>query len=415
MHRALAFPLFLCLAASAQDSPLVTALNSSKSTFQLEGSKLSGDAVTVLDDAARDAQFFLIGEDHGAAETPRFAAAMFALARTHGYRHIAIEAGPITGELLEQMARKANGVEEIGAFNRAHPFALPFFNWREETEYLVVAVHGNEAKQVVWGLDQEFMTSPAFLLERLASIAKTDAAKTVVAKYIERSISGYEEMKRAKNPRAALLSSMTPADFDELAAPFPRGTDGARIVDELRKSAAIYQLWFTPGENYRANDERARLMKQNFVAAYKQAQANGEAMPRVLMKFGATHMTRGRSMVNTYDLGTFLPELATLNGTHAFSVLLLARGGHVNALTPFSADESDAKKAYDPAKTRNLELDPAPFFAAAANDGWTLFDLRKVRPKMTSKILGTDLPLQRVIYGFDAVIVIPEATPSTSW
>jgi len=44
----------------------------------------------------------------------------------------------------------------------------------------------------------------------------------------------------------------------------------------------------------------------------------------------------------------------------------------------------------------------------AGSEGWTVFDLRKLRGEAIS-----DLSLQRLILGYDLLVLIPEATPAT--
>jgi len=398
----------------AGDDALVKELAQHRASFRFEDGKLEESAAAkLLLDEARQSQFFLIAEDHGSAETPHLAAALYEAFQPLGYTHIAIEAGPLTGERLEAMAAKG-GLEAVGAFSRAHSFTLPFFNWKEESEYLVAAVHSKKpgVKRAVWGVDQEFILSPAFHLARLEELAANDAARALVHRAKERSDAGDAEMAAKKNPSAVLFAHMTPAEFDELGAVFGKNAEAARIVSELRESAEIYQLFFK-GEGYRSNHERAEMIKRHFATYYAEAVTAGERRPRVLLKFGANHMMRGRTFADVFDLGTFLPELAAENGLRAFQLLVVAPGGHVNRLTPFSASADDRNAAYDPKHSRNLFFDPTPFLAAAEPDGWTLIDLRPLRPLLSGGKLVPDEPLRRVIWGYDAVLVAPEFHAAT--
>jgi hypothetical protein len=49
-----------------------------------------------------------------------------------------------------------------------------------------------------------------------------------------------------------------------------------------------------------------------------------------------------------------------------------------------------------------------PFVDGAGSGGWTVFDLRKLRGEAIS-----DLSLQRLVLGYDLLVLIPEATPAT--
>lgn len=415
MRITIGFLLLLsAIPSPAQEDALVAELARHRLPLRLEDRRLADSpGAKMLVEEARQSQFFLIGEDHGSAEIPRLAEAIDEALRPLGYSHIAIEAGPLTGERLEAMAAKG-GLEAIGAFNRARPFTLPFFNWREEAQYLVSAVRSKKAgvKRVVWGVDQEFILSPAFHLARLEELAGNGAARDRVRKVKERSDAGDAEMVARKNPSAVLFAHMKPAEFDDLAAAFGKNAEAARIVSELRDSAAVYQLYFG-GEGYRSNLQRAEMMKRHFAVYYAEAVASGEEQPRVLMKFGANHMMRGRSYIDVFDLGSFLPELAAANGLRTFQLLVVAPGGRVNRLTPFSASAEDRSAAYDPKHSAALFFDPAPFCAAAEPGAWTLIDLRPLRPLLTGKKLVTEETLRRVIFGYDAVLVVPQLHPAS--
>lgn len=377
--------------------------------MSLENGKLSGPGAELLIREGTASQFFLIGEDHGGRESPQFAAAMWAALQPAGYRHIAVEAGPLTAEKLEDLRT----VDAIGKLSVRNPFAVPFFNWREEAEYVasVVASKKPGVRHAVWGLDQEFVLSPAIHLERLAQLATTADAREAVRKMQERNAAGDAKMRSEKNPAAVLMMTAPPADFDALAAAFPKTGEAARIIEELRESAAIYQAWMS-GRNYENNLTRSLLMKRHFRTYYDEAVRGGEATPRVLMKFGMSHMMRGPSMVEVFDIGTMLPELAAMNATKAFSTVILYKKGHVNELTPFSKDDSARSTEYDAIKSRNVLLDVTPFLDVAAGPQWMVIDLRAIRPLMGKK-MPVDPGVARIVWAFDSAVIVPEVHPST--
>lgn len=78
-------------------------------------------------------------------------------------------------------------------------------------------------------------------------------------------------------------------------------------------------------------------MKTHFMEFYRATQARGEQTPKVIAKFGANHMFRGPSITNSYELGTFLPELAVSNHNKAFGILVVVAKGTWNAFRPFGS------------------------------------------------------------------------------
>ena len=61
---------------------------------------------------ARGAQFTLVGEEHGVAETAQLSAALFEALRSSGYSRMAIELSPIIAQDIETAARR-NGLQGI--------------------------------------------------------------------------------------------------------------------------------------------------------------------------------------------------------------------------------------------------------------------------------------------------------------
>jgi hypothetical protein len=340
MTKAIAAALLLCASVlHADDAPLVAALKAHRTTLALRDGKLTGAGAQQLIDEGKRSEFFLIGEDHGFAETPRLAAALFAALQPFGYRHIAAEVGPRTTTLLEATARRG-GLPALETLLAAHPQSVPFFGWREEAEYLAdVVTRSPGVAHVVWGLDQEYIFSPSLLL----------GAKS-----------------------GTMLTSIELPDDAE-----------------LRESAAIYKDYMA-GRGYASNLARSLLMKRHFRADYEEAVAAGERHPRVLLKFGSNHLIRGRSFTNVYDLGTLLPEVAAMNGETTFHLIVLARSGDKNAAV----------------------FDPKPLFEASDASEWTLLDLRALRPDMRTLQAGDGLA--RVIWGYDAALILPAAHPATT-
>ena len=365
--------------------------------------------------AAGASQFFLLGEYHGGVEPPQLAAALFRAFQPLGYRHLAVELGPVTTAQFEALSRRSHGLEAIRRLARRYPFALMFAGWREEAALLVDAAHTSRLppdQSIIWGLDQEFIFSGRLHFDRLAQLAVTPEVRAVVAQMRARAFAG-ETFPRRDASTPPFLLTATPADFDRLAAVFPEEGEAARLVVELRASARIYQE-ARAGETHRANLDRAVLLQRHFDTYYAHAVESGEATPRVLLKLGDNHLLRGRSFTDVFDLGTSLPALAARHGLHTYHLLLLARGGQLNTLGSTSTDPNAATTLYHPADTE-LGFDPAPLLAAAPANEWTLLDLRPARPLLASRRFKVNETLARMIQGYDGVLVIPAARPSTTF
>jgi hypothetical protein len=271
-------------------------------------------------------------------------------------------------------------------------------------------------RDVLWGLDQEFIVSPTYHFERLAELAPTPAARTMATQYAKASADGDRDMIEKKNPRAVWMAASSDDEVDRLRNAFHArsGSESDTILDEVAESRAIYRMFFA-GQQYASNDRRTALMKRHFAEWYAAARARGEREPRAIVKLGANHIFRGPSLTDTYEIGSFVPELAQANGARAFNMLVLVAHGTTNGYRPFGSALADTAQAYDPTSpgSEMSFTDVKSVVAAASPPHWTFIDLRPVRAAaQDGKIKGLDAKVRRLLVSFDAVVVVPEGHAS---
>ena len=400
---------------AAQDSvneqaALSAQLKTNSRPLSYSAGKLAGAGADWLRREAQRARFCLIGEEHGFAENPLFAAAL--LAQLDGYQYFAAEIGTLTAARLEAAARQQSARAVLAEFNHRYPFSLPFFNWQEEGELLATALKLPGKAPRLWGLDQEFFFSPVYHFERLRQLAPNARARALVQTYCDKTQGELAHATATHNPGTAFLVTATAADFDQLDAAFGQRNDEAqRILRALRESAEIYQK-NARGEIYANNLQRSQLLKRNFMAFYNAALQSGPP-PKVFFKFGAGHVMRGRNYINVFDLGNFVAELAESQGATSFHVLVVAAGGTYNKFFPFVGNEADKRKPFVPANVYGY-ADLQAFVSLAATPGWQVVDLRPLRARIGTRALPV-LPrgILDILIGFDAVVLVDEAHPAT--
>ena len=129
--------------------------------------------------------------------------------------------------------------------------------------------------------------------------------------------------------------------------------------------------------------------------------------PRVMAKFGANHMVRGRNWTQTFDLGNLIPEIAALERKHAFSIMVVPGKGSSTAVldpTNWSYVAAPPKDGYQ----KGIE----PLVSAAYPDKFTLIDLRPLRANVARKARSLDQKLVQVVFGFDMLLVMSGSTAS---
>jgi len=375
---------------------------------------LHGPGAELIAKEAAASQFVLVGEDHGLAEMPRFTAALFALIRPAGYRHLAVEIGPLVAAKLGVLAAATDAMEQFSDFSHTHPYAAPFYQWREEAammERVVKSMDGTEG--TVWGLDQEFIGSGSFLLEQLEPLAPDDAARALIARHLVTACGDLQRMIDTHDSAAGFVIAVTPAEIAELRQAFAdAGPAAATILNELERTNTIYRM-NGDGRGWTSNFERARLAKEHFRREYDLALASDGGLPRVLFKYGAMHMRRGRSMIGVHDLGNLASELAEFNGLRSFHILVVIARGTVNQFHPFAGIEADKNAPYSGVDSFDGFADVKPLIEAADPVAWTLLDVRPVRRFLNGRYRELDRGLLDCLWGYDAVLIIPDGTAST--
>lgn len=404
-------------AASAQnstDETLAKALKKHQMLCKFTQGQLQGKGAEFLIKKGSEAQFFLIGEaPHGVAEYPVFAKKMFEKLTQYGYRYAALEAGPITANLLTSAHKNSpNAVEQL---HKAYPFSIPFFSLTEESNYIGSVVKHSKATLPLWGLDQEFMTSSRLLLNELVKVAPNAQAKKLAKTYVQKAQQGYDRMLQTKKP-VVFMSTAKADDFVQLKKAFDSNKQGRaqQIIQELEDSWNIYHL-YNQGQNYLSNDTRGKLMQKHFMQYYRQAVAGGDLLPKVIFKFGAYHMYKGITPTNILDIGTFVHNLATMNQTRSFHVLVVGKKGFLNSYFPFTSKKAQ-KMPYDAYKMRALKFVTPILDAAVDTQQWTVIDLQAVKLSLDNrKINKLNKKMKDLILGFDAIVVIPEVKAASNF
>lgn len=354
----------------------------------LNGGQLKGPGGDFLIESASEAEFLVIGESHGNAETPQLTAALLPSLVPHGYDVLALELGPITTELLSEDARRG-GEPALRAVHQRHPFTTGFLNWREERDLFATAV---EEDWQVWGVDQEFMGGDRLLLERLVELAPDDTARAAAGAALKRASEGFAQFAAKGDSSRGFLMSTPPAEFDRLEEAFDSAPAAAhRIIEGLRDSARVYGH-YGAGRYFENNRDRVRLMKRYAVDALAASAEAGRADPRIVFKLGSAHAGRGFSPYDQLDVGNLAAELAVLRGGGSFHVYVMA-GGAVGS----DGDRRDYLK-----DAPHL----APLIEAMPEGEAAIFDMRPLRPLLSSTRYREAFPeLHDLARRFDAVLL----------
>lgn len=391
--------------ALTQEEKITAAAKEHRLQLDFDDDTFSGPAWNRLVEEAVAAQFFLVGEEHGIAENPKLVAQLFSKLSSHGYSKLAIEISPTMAALVDQKLAES-GLDGLRSLY-AQPGGEPaFFGMKEEAEMIAtVREVAPVGEPVLWGTDYE-VAGDRQLIKLLEQVEKPEPAQAALASLAEASAASWAQYEKTGSPEYIFSFAGDPALLRTLSNAWPEPDRQSEIIlNTLEKTLTINNLWIQ-GKAWESNAARAALQRQNFLR-YWQAERQLGRSPKVMAKFGASHIVRGLSHTAVFDLGTLIPEIAAAEGGHSFSLMVMPGvGASVAALNP-------SKWSYEPQSSeggyvKNIQV----LMDAAFEDKFTLIDLVALRPIVGMNRGQLSDELFRVIHGFDMLLVMSGSTPS---
>jgi hypothetical protein len=412
--RALAFACYFLFAAClrAQNAAFTETLKKNRGTISVQDGKLAGPSAEVLRAAVADAQFVALGEDHGIRQIPEFAAALCTELATHGFHHMGLEIGTYVAPDLEKMARRTDGSKQLAEFEQKYPETIAFYNWPEEFAMLQKCEGAaSPGHMTIWGLDQEFMGATGYLADKILATNPGPEAKAAVEVIVKKNNDARAAAVKSGSPGDLLMMRVKQEELDHVRDLLKKQgkPEAQKLFDAFLVSREIYQKNMT-GDYYKSNRQRALLMKKNFSGPFAASSQSNGVLPKVFFKFGAYHMFRGINPLHSSEIGDLISEAAEANQLKSVHILIAGVKGEQ---LHFAGIGKPAEAApLDLAGDKDSPfLFLKPLFEAQVENSWTLYDLRALRDGF-SKYGKIDPELERVIFGYDFVVFIPDPKAS---
>lgn len=390
----------------AQDMPeadtasmdLEEALRRNSYPLRVDRGSLRGQGGEWLRREAKGATMITLGESHGTREIPAIMGALLNDLQAAGeVDHLALEVSPWTADSMTKRLQQPDSA--FTAFVKRRPATIPFYALQPERDLVRTFVQNSSAQRPLWGLDQIFAFATDLALERLAELAPTPRARRIVeeTRAAGRADSTDHPDLQGLPPSMPVPVSVFPrVAFDTLQTRFQGIEEAQRLLDELAISTEIYRLNDT--DNYRANQIRARYLRRNLQRQYRQAEARQDDAPQVVIKVGGRHAYRDRTPNNALDVGNLAVALAEKSGGTALNVAVVC-------------GPNSTAQDY-PAGTTDCWSDQRAPFTEALDGEPRLFDLTALHPLLHDGTLDPSPSLKRMLWAFDAVVLVPNARPS---
>ncbi|MGA2097105.1 MAG: hypothetical protein ABSH39_12455 [Candidatus Acidiferrum sp.] len=408
----LAASLIFGVCAPAQNSEFTETLKKNRGAVSVQDGKLAGHTSEVLRTALADAHFVALGEDHGIRQIPEFTAALCAELAPHGFHHMALEIGPDVAPDLEKFARAADGAKQLSEFLRRYPETIAFYDWQEEFAMLQQCQKAaSPGHMTFWGLDQEFMGAAGFVLDKILETNPGPDAKTAVETLRKQNSDAHATAAKSGNPGDLFLMSAKQEELDVVRDLLKKQgkPEAQKLFDDLLVSREIYKKNMN-GDYYSSNRQRALLMKKNFAEPFAAAPRNDGVLPKVFFKFGGYHMFRGINPLHSSEIGNLIGEAAEANQFKSVHILIVGVKGEQLHFAGVGRPPEAAPLDLAGDKDSDF-LFFKPLFDLQVENSSTLFDLRALRDGF-SKYGKIDPELERVIFGYDFVVLIPDPKAS---
>jgi hypothetical protein len=381
-------------------------LREARYDLRLENGKFVGNAAPVIESAIANAQYVLIGEDHITREIPQFTTAVCDLMAPQGLSAMAVEVGPQAAEFVSNSFGRPDRLARMAALIHQYPNSVAFMDVQQEND---LAAHCAEVSHNshfhLWGLDQEFVSSAGWLLDQILATHPGPAATAAITRLKNEEQQDAAQAKATGDPSKLFLFAASDSELAETTTALQREGNAAAnsLLSELVESREIYlkNMQGSP----ESNSQRARLLKTNFQHDLEKAAA-GDRPQKVLVKFGDWHLYKGLNPLHQRDLGNYIAEIADGQGSSSLHICILgAKGTHrlfagydqPTRLEKFVMDEDPDYRWLKPAIDNQVP------------NVWTLYDLRKLR---FAKFATLDPGMEKLIYGYDLLVIVPELTPA---
>ena len=148
-----------------------------------------------------------------------------------------------------------------------------------------------------------------------------------------------------------------------------------------------------------------RILDHRFIELFEM-QTSAITESKIMIKMGASHVMKGTSFYGVKDIGNYLSEK---NPGKTFHLGIFPADGFQNMYIPFR-DESSKRTQISSTFSKgiiNLARRVIP------GEGYVVIDVDSIRKEISSSKTDLDPDLDKILEGFDAILLIPQSTPNT--
>lgn len=384
----LLFTIFLsCITtiSCAQDSLITNLSKKNLTTFIKQADTFTGLGWQKIIKKANTSNDILIGEDHFTNEIPYFTSA---ITSKIVFENFICEIDPFTATILQSKIKNLSK-DALQNYVDTYGNSFSFYAFSPEFELLKQLTQSNTT---ILGTDQILLIGDRVICNELYQTTRNKTAKEIYKRIAINSKLYFDNFLKDQSKPFYLLTDDFAKKTDSLSK-LPLSKEELKIIDMLKLSAKIYKS--------QSHELRVQLMKHQLMELYSKWSGK-----RNLFKYGANHLARGEGFLEVYDIGNMVSNLNDANYKSSLHIMILGISG--TQASPFEGFPSE-KIDTDSDMLKTLE----PIIKTVNGEQWHCFDLIPLRRELNSGRLNiTDIKLQRIIKGYDFLVIIPKVTAS---
>lgn len=371
--------------AVAQDSLLTALAKSNVTTFVKNEATFQGAGWDKILKTAASSGDVLIGEDHFTNETPYFTSAIAAKIK---FDNFFCEIDPFTAAILQDKIKTLVHAQ-LQDYINTYGDTFSFYSYSPEFELLRQLAGSNTT---IRGTDQILLIGDRVICNELQKITKSKAAKAIYNMIADSSKIYFDRFLKDQSKPFYLLTDDFDKSVSKLSA-LKLSSQETKVINALRLSAKIYKS--------QSHELRIQLMKHQLMEVY-----TGWSGKKNLFKYGANHLAKGESFLDIYDIGNLVSSINDADYKHSLHIMILGISG-----TQASRFEGFPAENIDPNNSVLKVL--KPITKIVAGEQWHCFDLKPLRKELEEgRLKITSIKLQRIIKGYDMLVIIPKVTAS---
>jgi hypothetical protein len=366
-----------------QDSLITDMTKKNLTTFTKGGNGFLGPGWSKIMEQAQVSNFVLIGEDHFTNEIPYFFSTLTSHIR---FDNFFCEIDPYLAHILENNIKNFSE-PELKKYITEYANSFAFFALKPEFELLKQLV---KSKTNIHGLDQICFISDRIICNDIQQRTNNNKAKKIYTTISDNSKKYFEEFLKDHNKPFYLFTDDFQKQLNELSLLDLSKTE-KEIIEAMQLTTKIYK---EQNHHLRIQLMKNQLMKINPEWSEK----------KNLFKFGGMHLAKGESLMQIYDIGNLVNNIADSKYKSSLNILIIEKAGMqgspIKGLPDQPVDENS-----------NIFKSLKPLFKAVDGEQWHCFDLLPLREALEAeKIIVKSITLSRIIKGYDLLVIIPIVT-----